>query len=63
MIKLKPAINKSALLRELEKLAEYIYEDAWKGEMRKEDFMDGVYATLNAVREEKEEKENSCQNV
>lgn len=42
MIQLKPKVNKSKIIRELQKYADDTYEMAWESEYAKLQFMDGA---------------------
>lgn len=50
MIKLKSEINKTAVMRDLRKKAENMYEHTYEGELRIEDFMSGVNTLFNLLR-------------
>lgn len=50
MIKLKSEINKTAVMRDLRKKAENMYEHTYEGELRIEDFMSGANTLFNLLR-------------
>jgi aryl-phospho-beta-D-glucosidase BglC (GH1 family) len=50
MIKLKKEVNKSAIMRELRKEAEKMYENSWEREYTIEKFMEGAESLFNLLR-------------
>lgn len=50
MIKLKKEINKSAVMRELRKEADKMYENSWEREYAIEKFMEGAESLFNLLR-------------
>ena len=49
MIKLKNEINKSAIMSELRKEAEKIYENNWQSKLQINAFMEGAKTLLNLL--------------
>jgi hypothetical protein len=50
MIKLKTEVNKSAIMRELRKEAESMYDNAYEGEYAIEQFLNGAEALFKKLR-------------
>lgn len=50
MIKLKTEVNKSAIMRELRKEAESMYDSAYEGEYAIEQFLNGAEALFKKLR-------------
>jgi hypothetical protein len=50
MIKLKKEVNKSAIMRELRKEADKMYENSWEREYAIEKFMEGAESLFNLLR-------------
>ena len=50
MIKLKKEVNKSAVMRELRKKANKMYENSWEHEHAIEKFMEGAECLFNLLR-------------
>ena len=50
MIKLRKEVNKSAIMRELRKEADKMYENSWEREYEIEKFMEGAESLFNLLR-------------
>ena len=50
MIKLKTEVNKSAVMRELRKEADKMYENSWEREYAIKKFMEGAESLFNLLR-------------
>ena len=59
MIKLKSEVNKSAVMRELRKNAEFRYNGCYKSEIKIEAYIEGAEVLFNMLRLSKSDDKNN----